>query len=208
MVRIQAPFEGSDIADWVTKRCEFPSFFSCLASIFYQFCQGTKSLPAFDSLQGAAKKWYKWNTLLSKHVSGALCGTSPSGLTTTVDRATNVGIYNFLATESEHDGLVPLRSCKKVNTFPTFADRYSSKYYEASINHSDGTCRNGDGWIGVRRKPCSYYACKGLQGTEETACLEDFFGSDAVSSTDNVPGMAILLVQLIAFMLIVLLSEY
>mmetsp|Transcript_61871 Transcript_61871/g.85073 ORF Transcript_61871/g.85073 Transcript_61871/m.85073 type:complete len:131 (-) Transcript_61871:178-570(-) len=39
---------------------------------------------------------------------------------------------------------------------------YHSAWYRASINHVDGTCRNGDSWFFADQMPCSWYRRRSL----------------------------------------------
>lgn len=121
-----------------------------------------------------------------QYVTGVMCGTSPIPLFPSLTSSSSSRIFvpysldmfgfalfvyegadylsggcvsqatNILPSS---DVAVPLSSC--VAALPqgkNFSTSYKDNFYLASVSHLDGTCRNGDGWWGKHRKPCSWFA--------------------------------------------------
>ena len=106
--------------------------------------------------------------IIQEKVYGVMCGQSNFGLFS-ADAFALTLIHSL--TTSFHsigysDGMVPLDSCKAAvpgSQLSKFSLSYKSKHYLARINHSDGRCVRNDGWWGVDRKPCLWYAHQGLE---------------------------------------------
>lgn len=180
---IQGPLEGSDVANFLESTCALtPTLFSQIpqaAAQAFKYCNGTKLAPVYTSLRTSEKKWFKWNNILQEYVAGALCGTTPIGLVST-DAFKLTAVYLGLSELTiGHDGMVPVYSCVKKNILKTFSGSPTNEFYLADINHSDGRCKNGDGYFSQARKPCSFYICKGLEGNEKQDCYKDYRGSIA-----------------------------
>jgi len=93
--------------------------------------------------------------VMSRYLTGMLCGTSATGLTS-IWSVPLVVLAQMSDLESPNDGLIETTKCQahasdKYTPFP------ESHFYLANVNHADGTCRNGNGWWGSERRPCDYY---------------------------------------------------
>lgn len=59
----------------------------------------------------------------------------------------------------KNDGMVGIASC--LLDGKTYGTTPDSDYYQAAINHADGTCRDGDGDFGKStRQPCAWFASR------------------------------------------------
>ena len=97
----------------------------------------------------------KLTDIVSSRVKGSMCGDSAYGLNS-IYSAALYSLAFYVEYGDINDGMVPISSCGDYD----FSVDYTSKYYLATINHADGTCRNSDGYWGISRKPCSWYIDK------------------------------------------------
>jgi hypothetical protein len=86
-----------------------------------------------------------------------MCGTSAYGLHS-IDSAGLVLLAKIAGLSLPNDGLVSWNSC---HLDYTYGAAFDDDWYETVTNHADATCRNGDGWWGLDRRPCSWYTNKG-----------------------------------------------
>ncbi|KAG2377696.1 hypothetical protein C9374_009212 [Naegleria lovaniensis] len=88
--------------------------------------------------------------------TGRLCGDDPIGLLTHYSIALEI-VHWVADYGTTSDGFVTFKSCQ-MDEEKKFSDNGpSTDWYKAMVNHADETCRNGDGWWGSDRKPCSFY---------------------------------------------------
>lgn len=93
--------------------------------------------------------------------SGVLCGNSQTGLGGTMYFAGFPLIDALLNFEGVSDGVVDVDSCGYGTMQDRFDSHYTSPFYIASINHIDGSCRDGEPWQSLDqnedRNPCQWY---------------------------------------------------
>lgn len=96
--------------------------------------------------------------------NGMLCGTctlasSICGIGAPWQSAGLKAIAVTSDLEFPNDGMVSARSCKVTNAKSPFEEDYQAPYYQGSMNHADGTCRNGDSVI-QQLYPCSWFGSR------------------------------------------------
>jgi hypothetical protein len=96
-----------------------------------------------------------------KRIKGIQCGAAPHGLNTLKYSLPLSSLALIVDYGERSDGLVPISSCKFFDQ-DKFTNDFTSLKYQSETNHADGTCRNGDGWWGADRKPCSWFSDKEL----------------------------------------------
>jgi len=93
------------------------------------------------------------------HVSGAICGSSPGGLSDKYSLAM-LALSEAVNYGEDNDGMVDVTSCMLPTM--TYDRQFTSRYYLAAINHPDSTCRDGDGLFEKEsRSPCTWIARRG-----------------------------------------------
>jgi hypothetical protein len=103
--------------------------------------------PGYPALAGLAE-------FAAERVDFALCGRSPFGLTSTYSIAMEA-LAHMVGYGEENDGMVPLSSCLLPGK--TYNTHWRSAFYDAEVNHVDGTFRNGDGSFSLSaRQPSSW----------------------------------------------------
>jgi len=115
------------------------------------------SYPVYDTLDPSFEKLKGLSKIAKQYVKGALCGNSAFGLTTTYSLPLSL-FSMYTSYDEDNDAIVPWTSCDKGNG--DYSEHYSNLYYSARVNHADGTCRNGNGWWGATRRPCSWFTDK------------------------------------------------
>ena len=63
-------------------------------------------------------------------------------------------LTEYLKFDGFSDGVVGWDSCALDGI--EYSKDATSDYYQASVNHMDGTCRNGNGLYGEARQPCTW----------------------------------------------------
>eukprot|EP00443_Scrippsiella_acuminata_P058661 CAMPEP_0115437164 /NCGR_PEP_ID=MMETSP0271-20121206/34591_1 /TAXON_ID=71861 /ORGANISM="Scrippsiella trochoidea, Strain CCMP3099" /LENGTH=258 /DNA_ID=CAMNT_0002862759 /DNA_START=10 /DNA_END=786 /DNA_ORIENTATION=+ len=168
-ISIQAPWQGSKAAPWVSNICSNHTSSRLLRWLAgeLQYCdpdlpgqvyRGYESLrPDFPGLQNLIP-------VAQANVHRALCGSSAYGLQSSYSAA-----LEALALEVKYgeysDGMVSVSSC----TLPgaSYEGHYTAPFYMAQINHVDGTCRVGDGIIKkADRLPCEWLSSVVQNATE------------------------------------------
>ncbi|KAL9657578.1 hypothetical protein ABK040_001005 [Willaertia magna] len=172
---LAAPFHGSKIATALGTICydyyhnDFPFNLKALLGFIAtvgNYCKKNSPdaypaystlLPTYCSKEGICiNELYAIADPLDK---GRICGDSPIGLLTHYSLALEVvsWVANY---GTQNDGLVPFPSCQMDEQKEFYSNGPSVEWYGAYSNHADITCRNGDGWFGGSRKPCSFYTNK------------------------------------------------
>ncbi|KAF1313627.1 hypothetical protein FI667_g17165, partial [Globisporangium splendens] len=170
-IALQGPVIGSKSSNVAVKECTTSSNILKKAAIevltLFNFCPvktSTRSLtfeqtsPTSGELNGM---YEKAEATFQKYVTSSLCGVSPAGLASTKSAK-----YVLLAsisghTTDENDGAVDFNSCR--GGFPTskYGDSWrNNNFYKASLNHADGSFREGDGMWGDDRKPIQWFNCQ------------------------------------------------
>lgn len=109
---------------------------------------------------------------IQNNVHGGMCGSSSVGLVSW-DSSLMALLHGVTVAWKEgisftSDGFVPLESCQAfTKDVGKFSPSFTSTHYLAGVNNQDGRCLRSDGWWGVHRKPCLWYANQGLI---ETGC--------------------------------------
>lgn len=66
-------------------------------------------------------------------------------------------LSDFVHYGEQDDGMVGLSSCLLAGK--SFGTSFEDDFYQAEINHPDGTCRDGDGDFGnAARQPCKWFS--------------------------------------------------
>merc|ERR1719502_403281 len=124
----------------------------------HHFCKsdGLGANDAYVSLQTTNSAYSGLLEYTFEHAAGVMCGTSRSGLLNSDDIAMAI-FAAMTGHKGPTDGVVNLDSCR--GTYVTkFEMDYRSPFFEAPINHLDGSCRNGDGVLdSMQRSPCQWY---------------------------------------------------
>jgi len=95
-------------------------------------------------------------SIFETKITGAMCGTSTAGLISPYSPALLL-IARIGNLETPNDGMVWYDSCFIVEPDIKPSSSPTSLFYDASVNHADSSCRNGDGWWGDDRQPCAWY---------------------------------------------------
>jgi hypothetical protein len=159
----QGPAYGSPLALKLIDICRDNTYRNLAGFVWSDYCLDfpfSRGIPygAYASLI-RNHEMDKLTTLIRSKVNGIMCGnTASDGLSSTDGIALSI-LQNFNWTNEINDGMVPMSSCNASLPIGTslVAD-YNNNFYVGNINHSDGTCRNGDGWFGSpKRNPCSWF---------------------------------------------------
>jgi hypothetical protein len=158
----QGPAYGSSLALKLIDICRDDTYRNLVGSIWSDYCLDfpfSRGIP-FNSYASLIRnhEMDKLTTLIRSKINGIMCGNTASGLTSTDGAALSI-LQNFHWTNETNDGMVPISSCNASLPIGTslVAD-FNNAFYIGDINHSDGTCRNGDGWTGSpKRNPCSWF---------------------------------------------------
>eukprot|EP01130_Rhizamoeba_saxonica_P000793 TRINITY_DN10707_c0_g1_i1.p1 TRINITY_DN10707_c0_g1~~TRINITY_DN10707_c0_g1_i1.p1 ORF type:complete len:473 (-),score=84.88 TRINITY_DN10707_c0_g1_i1:11-1429(-) len=155
---IMAPLEGSKVANYLEKICSKIDFLPKILQL--EMCDDGKPTPAYLSLLPGTPGLEEASITVRTNTTGAMCGRNAKGLISIYSTALEL-VASISDLETPNDGLVALHSCiDSEQRKEKFSEDSNSLYYSAAINHADGTCRNGDGWWGKDRKPCSWYASR------------------------------------------------
>jgi len=149
------PTEGSQVASFLDEICANEKW-RTIISVASNLCNGAKPSASYDTLATNFPGLSLLHTVVSTVAKGEMCGTSAYGLNS-VDSAGLALVAEISSLPAPNDGLVTEDSC---NVGRPFGGAPTANYYRADINHADATCRNGDGWWGIERKPCSWYTGK------------------------------------------------
>lgn len=159
---IMGPFEGSKAADMLDIICD-----NKMGNPLYRFvaekggyCNDGIPYPAYRTLQTTNEVIKSGNLtrIVIDNATGSMCGDSPIGI---FSRYSVLKILSIIVGYGDlNDGMVEITSCGW-NDIKKYTDEFKEKFYLASINHADGTCRSGNSWIFSKLKsPCSYYTDK------------------------------------------------
>ncbi|OQR82947.1 hypothetical protein THRCLA_10999 [Thraustotheca clavata] len=160
---VHGPMQGSKAANLLEDKCKSNSWVDIVlkgAASLIGFCPAPEaflSLKSQNTVSSVVKdKYLKAQAIRQKYATKTMCGTNSWGLNTVYAPIMfTVGQMAHFDTSS-NDGMVDFPSCSVglsgFSTNPT-------GNYKASINHADGTFRNGDGWWGSDRKPVKWLEC-------------------------------------------------
>jgi len=166
---IQGPFAGSKAAGELETICLFmyngewishfsPRFVKWVATTGGYCVPGTNhSYPAYDTLGPGYPGLHGLREIAEPRMKGAMCGDSAYGLNS-IYSAALLSLSVYVGYGDVNDGMVPWKSCQSGKQ--NFSYDFKDSYYLATINHADGTCRNGNGVWGSFRQPCSWYTDK------------------------------------------------
>ena len=156
---IMGPILGSPLADFGVRVCSLGGFSSYAVDI--GLCEEYgKPTSALQSLTTSDVLKNEISPIISKYVTGYMCGTKSSGLNPFTPLNLALAALSPIMNQWTHDGAVPLFSCRNLLNFDSFTEDYHSRNYRVSANHFDGACVNGDGWFDSS-SPCSFYLNKG-----------------------------------------------
>lgn len=166
---VQAPFAGSKAAGELETICLYihngewishftPRFVKWVATTGGYCVPGTNhSYPAYHTLSPSRKDWPELRKIATEKIKGALCGNSAYGLNSMYSAALFT-LSQYVGYGDDNDGMVAWSSCHVGDR--DFSINYEDPFYIATINHADGTCRNGNGYWGSYRQPCSWFTDK------------------------------------------------
>lgn len=161
---MNGPWRGSKAVPWVTDLCSNISTHSAALQWLaheLNYCVGPTGGVAkgYLSMSPSYPGLWMLRTVADSMVSGALCGTSGFGLVSQYSAGLQA-LDSIVPFTSESDGMVGIDSCRLPNK--TYHGNFAFPYYEAMVNHADGTCQDGDGDFGVAsRQPCQWIAQRG-----------------------------------------------
>jgi len=117
------------------------------------------SYPAYMTLSPSYKGVSELMSVAQNYISGSMCGDSATGL---LSRYSVLKALSYVVGyDHPNDGMVPIPSCSVPGA--EYIVDYKNAWYRADVNHADGTCRSGNGWVfGASKQPCSYFNEKGL----------------------------------------------
>jgi hypothetical protein len=173
--QIQGPFRGSKAANLLTDVCKMASTGDwpvSKAKLFrYIAEEGGYCVPytnhSYPGYQTLIPNYCGPNQeciatlheIANKRIKGSMCGDSAYGLFSRYGPALKI-LAEVVGYGEDSDGLVPISSCKESSSAFDFKSDYRENFYGGDINHSDGTCRNGDAYFSDSRAPCSYFIDK------------------------------------------------
>jgi len=155
---ITKPANGTIVANKLPEACSDPGIENQIA-VLDGICINGKPGQAYFTIEPSYPGLSNLYPIFETHVTGGMCGISAGGLVSVYAPALAL-ISKLSNLQSPNDGLVWYESCFVRLPGITPLKIPSAKYYDASINHADATCRNGDGWWGDDRKPCTWYTNK------------------------------------------------
>jgi len=150
------PVNGSDLDLFLEKACGDPGLFHYVAALDGS-CDGSQGTQAYRSMAPSYPGLAALRPIAVEQMKGIMCGTSAYGIDTLTYSASLSLLANMGNLETPNDGLVWFNSCMVLNE--TGSDP-TGLFYVPSVNHADGTCRNGNGWWGIDRRPCDWYTNK------------------------------------------------
>jgi hypothetical protein len=151
-----APLNGSRVALVLAQICAGVSIFPSWVTL--EFCTNGEPEPSYASMKPNSPGLDLVRQVVTERSSGSMCGLSAKGLNT-IYSVGLVAVGLFANLEAPNDGLVAAFSCLQDQR--PYDYTYKLPYYQATINHADGTCRNGDSWFGGEdKRPCSWYGAQ------------------------------------------------
>lgn len=156
-----APFVGSKAANFVDDICANNSTIDealrKVAALLH-YCRAddpTQPARAYLSMKTSYPGLHGLMDVAGQYVSGALCGTSPFGLTSLYSIPMEA-LSDLVHYHEDDDGMVGIDSC--LIPGKSYGDSYENAFYKAHVNHPDGTCRDGNGDFGIgARQPCKWF---------------------------------------------------
>ncbi|KAL0478962.1 hypothetical protein AKO1_007852 [Acrasis kona] len=161
---IMAPYDGSRAANFVEKICLAPNLVKkglhMLAGYLGYCLKDNKPCVAYSSLRqdfvDPDNMTFKdLRTVAEQNVKGSMCGLSAWGLNSKYAPLLWT-LSKVVDHQSDNDGMVAFGSCSVAKEY---SRNHKDLFYAEKVNHSDGTCRNGNGWLSAG-KPCFYFADK------------------------------------------------
>lgn len=158
---VSAPFAGSKAANFVDNICAQNSTIDealrKVAALLHYCRSDDPTMPAraYLSMKTSYPGLSGLMATARQFVSGALCGTSPFGLTSLYSIPMEA-LSDLVKYGEPDDGMVGLDSC--VIPGKQYGDSYEDTFFKAAVNHPDGTCRDGNGDFGMgARQPCKWF---------------------------------------------------
>lgn len=158
---VSAPLVGSKAADFVDHICANNSTINealrKVAELLHYCRSDDPSMPAraYLSMKTTYPGLRGLMATAAQFASGAMCGTSPFGLTSLYSLPMEA-LSDLVKYGEPDDGMVGIDSC--LITGKSYGDSYEDKFFKAEINHPDATCRDGDGDFGIsKRQPCKWF---------------------------------------------------
>jgi len=153
------PFDGSPAAIMVAEVCvgNWSEPIRWIAEKMC-YCNGKKQSKVYESLHPEYPNLKRLTDLAKPYITGAMCGASSWGLNTKYAPALKI-IGAMSKFKSDNDGMVGFENCANGKD-DKFGDDPNDTFYRAKVNHADLTCRNGNGYFGIARKPCDYFINK------------------------------------------------
>jgi hypothetical protein len=153
------PFGGSPAAIMVGEVCvgNWSEPIRWIADMLC-YCNGTKQTKVYESLHPDYPNLKRLTDLARPYITGSMCGASSWGLTSKYAPALKIiaAMSNFTA---DNDGMVEFKNCARGED-DKFGEDPNNAYYKVQANHADLTCRNGNVYFGIARKPCDYFINK------------------------------------------------
>jgi hypothetical protein len=157
---LNGPMMGSQAASFLVNICNATGLQNKVYRYIAEvggYCNVEHSLPypAYNSLDVRRRLEFIELLGISKpRISGILCGISSYGLQSRYGIALYL-LEKLVGFSDISDGMVAYSSCN-LGLSSQFKPDFESDYYTSTINHADGTTRNGDGWWGTDRKPLAW----------------------------------------------------
>jgi hypothetical protein len=158
---VSGPITGSRVCDVLNTVCrgDHPSQALEILARTLDACVGTETTPSYKSMQENFPGTFKIAVEGFSKRAGLMCGDTPLGLGTLDSVGLSLLAQIAKLDSGANDGMVDLDNCS-----PGFSGAWSSNAadpdYKPAVNHGDTTCRNGDGFFGSDRMPCTWYATR------------------------------------------------
>lgn len=156
------PLVGTEVASWIEAVCAHGNVVERKAAEELGYCEGNHAAPCYASLVLGYANMTRLRNIALRYLSGAMCGTSAYGLNSIY----SIPLYTVAklsGAPKPNDGMVSFASCSGALGNQTrkapflFKKNVTAKWYLTEVNHADATCRNGDGYWGSSRNPCTWY---------------------------------------------------
>jgi hypothetical protein len=155
---IQGPIIGTEAAADLDRLCAQEDLRIRELLIAFRYCDATTLEPTgtYRSMVPGYPGLDALPAVMSSRVFANMCGISAAGLLT-VYSVPFVILNDLFKFGEPSDAFVPWSSCIAASDTQDYGLLFTSAFYSPEVNHLDGTCRNGNGFWGVDRQPCSWY---------------------------------------------------
>jgi len=160
---IQGPIAGSKAASWLDTICKENGKLNWPYKFIAEmggYCVPGQSVSykAYQTLDPKYPGLSDLAPIAKQRVDGMLCGSSSYGLQTRYGIAL-YALSLMVGYGEENDGMVGFSSCN-LGMKDQFKSDFTHSHYLSTVNHADGTSRNGEGWWGLDRKPLSWFGSR------------------------------------------------